>query len=265
MSGPTDDAGLFRLSAVGLVDALGFKGIEARIDPGAVVAAMRAVRKAMAETAVWMNKDNWQHAPTLGGRPKVTCSWFSDTICIVAQPPEETVFPSNSSDDRVRAALVDIMVMCVGYLLREAAITSPPFAFRGVISVGKMVVADENIYIGPAIAEAAGLYEQAEGAFVWLSPAAFALKFPVVMNHRGQIEYKVPLKGGQSISTTVVNPFIDMLARSYEGDKVRVGIERAMEGDRIDIVIKRQNTVDFMNHVAQTEPVSVRREHEFPP
>jgi hypothetical protein len=240
-----------RVSAVALIDVLGFKGIEKRHDPKLVAAAMNAARDAITSVGKFISEIGALHANILGGAPSIKIGWFSDTICMVAQQPEDPHSPGDAVDIRVR--LVDIMALSVGYLLSNAARSSGlPLTFRGAVTVGNALVEDGNVYFGPAIEEAASLYELADGAFVWLSPEASALpKLRLPASDRALVDYDVPLKSGQSLRTRVVNPFMDTAPNRPERQEIRQGIERAMEGHRLDIAIKRQNTLRFLDHVAE--------------
>jgi hypothetical protein len=258
-------------AVVALVDALGFSGIERRMDPQQAAVAMRVARASMAQMTDWLNGDGgYHHFHTIGGKPTLKRSWFSDTMCLVVQPPAELVrevvqlgrdgdIPAKPRFERHldpyrQAALVDVAVVCIGYFLRAAADSALPFAFRGVVTVGDAIIDDENIYMGSAICEAAKLYEKAQGAFVWLTPEACKLPLSgVSRNHHGLVRYNVPMKDGPSISTKVVSPFIDTLPNSPPGRQLRDGIINAMEGDRADIVIKRNNTIAFLDYVAATD------------
>jgi hypothetical protein len=244
-----------RASAVALIDALGFKGIERQHDPGRAAAALQTARDAMATATDFVGQRAALYHNVLGGRASIKKAWFSDTICVVAQQPEQPKVLGDFREIDVAAHLVDLVVVCAGFLLRSAALaTTVPLTFRGVISSGSALVEGSDIFFGPAIAEAADLYELAEGAFVWLTPGAAALRTPVANPvYRSTVNYLVPLKGGRSIETRVVNPFMDYLPSDEIGKTIRRGIETAMSGDRLDIAIKRQNTARYLDHVANTE------------
>jgi hypothetical protein len=223
-------------SVVALIDALGFKGLEKRMNPAMAIEAMKVARTSMATMTNWMNDTGgYEHFHVLGGKPTVRKSWFSDTICVIVQPPVDeprenveyrnglideatSTIALRGLDERGKAALVDIAVECVGNFLRSAATSALPFVFRGVVTVGDTIVDDENIYMGSAIGEASSLYEAADGAFVWLSPGADRLPMSDVgRDHDGLVQYSVPLKDGRSVDTRVVSPFIDTLAVSDLG------------------------------------------------
>jgi hypothetical protein len=262
-------------SVVALIDALGFKDIEKRMAPELAIEAMKIARASMARTTAWFKgAGSFEHHHQLGDKPIIKLSWFSDTICTVVSPPDDqprevidlrtgTIQENvmRGLDDYGKAALVDIAGVCIGSFLRAAAESALPFAFRGVITVGEAIVEDENIYIGAAFSEAAELYEAADGAFVWLSPSASNIHVNRVgRRHGGFVRYPVPLKGGRIIDALVVSPYIDTLPTSDAGQKIRDGIAQAMAGDRLDIVVKRQNTMAFLDHVAATDSGAVRRE-----
>jgi hypothetical protein len=244
-----------KVSAVALIDALGFRGIEARHDIARVAAALQTARQVMASATDFVSKKAALYTNVLGGPASVKKAWFSDTICVVGQQPDIPRVMGDFGEVDIRAHLVDLVALCVAFLLRSAATSPLPLTFRGVITVGDALVENNDIFFGPAITEAAALYEMAEGAFVWLSPEAAALPRPIANpTYRPLVEYQVPLKGGQSIGTRVVNPFMDRQPADEQGKMIRSGIEEAMVGDRLDVAIKRQNTIRFLDHVATTEP-----------
>jgi hypothetical protein len=191
------------------------------------------------------------HFFELGRAPRIHVGWFSDTIFVVAQKPEGYEAATTDADRRVRAHLVDVVVKLVGYAIRSAAGAPFPMVLRGVVTVGQAAVTDDNVYLGPAINEAAELYEKAQGAFVWLSPDANDVSD--VDLERALVPYPVPLKGGQVLETSVVNPYIAAIPRSNFGEPIRAGMEVAMAGDRIDIAVKRQNTMRFLDYVEESE------------
>ncbi len=243
----------YKFSAVALIDVLGFKGIERRHDPAAVTAALGTAREAIDNLTKWMTTEDVSQFNLLGGRPNVISSWFSDTICVVSQlpTPGPLQLELDENDPRVQAALVEVLVRCVATMIDKAVVTSnPPLVFRGVITVGDLIVDQANIYMGPAINEASELYEIATGAFVWLTPAAARLPYKDVeqVGHDGLVWYDVPTKAGV-IRTRVVNPFINTLAASSEGSKIERGFEEAMKGDRFDIAMKRQHTRRFLRKI----------------
>lgn len=241
-----------RLSAVVLLDALGFRGIERRMEPAAVATALSSARKMMSSVSEFARERSVMQLEILGGPAITKVAWFSDTMLLVVQGPE----PHRPRDDReLPSCLLDIAAFSTGYMIRAAAQADVPLAFRGVMTIGSALVEDDNIFFGEAIVEASSLYEAADGAFVWLSPEAAAPRaFNFRTGHRPLVPYDIPLKAGKTVRTQVVNPFIDINWDPSARTKIRAGIERAMSGDRLDIAVKRQNTLRFLEHVVATEP-----------
>jgi hypothetical protein len=236
----------FKFSAIALIDVLGFKSLAWQRDPVKVAAALDAARKAIDNLTKWMETDDASHLNILGGRPVVRVSWFSDTICVVSQLPDPSQMQRklDDTDNTVRAALVEVVIRAVGMTIRDAAEAATPLIFRGVIHVGELFV-DGNIYIGPAINEAQELYEQAQGAFVWLTPAAARLPYhDVGQDHQGLVWYDVPTKMG-TLRTRVVSPFF-YAAPEHVGPPICHGFEVVMDSDKVDVVVKRQNTRAFL-------------------
>jgi hypothetical protein len=69
------------------------------------------------------------------------------------------------------------------------------------------------------------------------------------------------MKKGPAVKTWVVNPFTHVDPRSAPGLLIRSGIEQAMSDDRPDVKIKRNTTIDFLDHVVETEPAPVHLLH----
>lgn len=171
--------------------------------------------------------------------------WFSDTIFIVANfmPPSE---PDPMAPEALSRALIDIVTMCVQAAIITAASASKPLVFRGAITLGQAIIEGDDILFGEAIAEAADIYELAQGASVWLSPKASRI-VESTSSEIGPLDrivtrYPVPMKSGCNIDTMVVRPGLPRQSG------IRCGFDRAMEGDRLDIVFKRQNTLKFLDH-----------------
>lgn len=229
------DKTLTKQSAVALLDVLGFKGIEAHASSATVAKALVAVRATMSDMADYMSRIPGDHE----GKPLVSVrwAWFSDTMFLVAQYPDDSV----STADCGRL-LVDCVASTVSATMQLAARSLDfPLVFRGVITFGDAVVEGKDIFFGKAIREAAELYERADGAFVWLTPKAAK-----VIGEAGAVKrYLVPLKTGQFIDTLVVNPIHSVTDEDLE--LVHGGFVEAMSKDDVDVVIKSQNTLRFLN------------------
>ena len=102
--------------------------------------------------------------------------------------------------------------------------------------------------IGPAVDEAAGLMQLPDGAFVWLAPSARRLK-AVTGGDWGRMAFSrmMPLRDGREIGTTLLSPYA--FTDKAERKKIRAGLVRAMKSDHVDVVIKRQNTLRFLDYL----------------
>jgi hypothetical protein len=104
---------------------------------------------------------------------------------------------------------VDVVGQGAAYVMRKAAQTDRPLVYRGVVNFGRMVMSGDGFLLGPCVDEVAEAYETAEGAFIWLMPAADRLEAHEYEPHVWRtmaFEYDVPLKGGRTIRTLVGDP-----------------------------------------------------------
>jgi hypothetical protein len=242
-----------KTSAVALMDALGFSDVWKNPDPGAAVNALARVRALV--TSLKSHVDGGGFHYFAAGPLELHVGWFSDTIAIVAQASHsQAVF---SDGQQLRTVLVNAVSMCVGYVLRDAAEMQPPLVFRGAVTVGDAFIYPEQVWIGPAISQAAKLYEEADGAFVLLSPEASVLPDGDVDFADVLVDYEVPLKGGSSRKARVVSPFTHVSANSAAGASIRAGIEQAMATEDAAVSVKRKNTLSFLDHIAEISPYQV--------
>jgi hypothetical protein len=232
------------------MDALGFKDIWRNHDVDAVSAALSTVRATVDNISSWYRTTGNNYHP-LGTLPILTCGWFSDTMFIIAQPGPGV---DSVHSDTTRAFLLFVVAMSLGAGIQTAAQGTPPLTFRGAITVGDAFARSDNILLGPAVNEAVALYEQALGAFVWLSPSANSVHAPQDQLSRVLVRYRVPLKTG-ILDTRAINPFVDTSARSGPQNPIRQGMERAMKDSRLDVAIKCQNTMDFLDSCARAPVV----------
>jgi hypothetical protein len=141
------------------------------------------------------------------------------------------------------------LTLHVAALLRSAAMTDPPLAYRGCISFGAFAV-DRQFILGPAVDQAAELHNLAEGAFVWLDetgrdilkrePVATEPGFP----HTEHLHsFTVPLKNGASFETFAVVPYgVGYRAKA----NVNARLLSSFEGAVVDVSKKKENTRDFL-------------------
>lgn len=73
---------------------------------------------------------------------------------------------------------------------------SPAWSYRGVVTYGQFSINDAgNFFVGPAVTEAASLYERAEAAVIWLAPSAKgALKGATASDFRPGRPYHEPTR-----------------------------------------------------------------------
>lgn len=178
---------------------------------------------------------------------EIHTSWFSDTVAIVAQP---VAAPRGADSGAVQHNLVATVASSVCWTVSFAARQKRPLFFRGVIALGNAALVNDGIYFGPAISEAASLYELADGAFAWLAPSAAAAGRHQDDGSRNRVLtwYDVPLKDGRSIRTPVVRPYWEP-TRIGKDDSLCSTVERTMSKNRLDVAIKRQNTLRFVRYV----------------
>jgi hypothetical protein len=143
-------------------------------------------------------------------------------------------------------------------VLAAALNVEPHLTYRGCVTFGAFEI-EGPFLLGPAIDEAATYYEQANGAFVWLTPnAKAALERSEHRRGQGLIPiacYPVPLKGGSTFATWVVSPFqggdtcdkrrdtSDRLLATFDKDPRRP----------LDVQIKLQHTQAFLDDVMQRQ------------
>jgi hypothetical protein len=123
------------------------------------------------------------------------------------------------------------------------------------------VLIDEDFVVGEAVDEAAAWMEEADGAFIWLTPSAVNLYntgFPErIAEGSVTFEYEIPLKGGRKIRTLAVNPVagypLGDSASQVESlpqllaKKMSLAFERPRGNMSVDVMIKKQNTEAFLN------------------
>jgi hypothetical protein len=234
--------------AVALLDILGAKALIGTITPAQFLSGMREIRE-----RVELNKsalEAFSEVPI-----KLGTAFFSDTllICVTGTAsPEE---------------IINVISTHVGAAIHAALHLPRPFTYRGCICFGQVAMEDAFV-IGPAINEAAELYELAEAGIVWLAPSAK----PHGVERRNLFEALVPLKGGRTLSTLVVNPLINTWHGSsppYRAD-TNVPIDEKLKrtdpmyqaildtfnSPNLDVAIKKQNTTELLRAALQACVVS---------
>lgn len=159
------------------------------------------------------------------GQP-VSYEWMDGTN-LRALMVSDTVVAAASSSSRSQNAECGALVWLGQFLsnvVSLAATAVEPFVFRGIVTTGEFYWGeDSNVFFGPAVDEAAAQYELVEAGIVALSPRAFE-RFKAALGSEGRpidtsssgalrvggIRWpvEVPMKGGYSMPTGVITPFI---------------------------------------------------------
>jgi hypothetical protein len=242
-----------RLGAVVLLDALGFKGIWNRMDSNDVLRQLKRIKREGLNLqgddhgGVLMRADAFDH--------RVKC--ISDTIIVVVtvRGSSSETFPERPLYGTMLAA-VWIASSMVDFALRGF----PPFLFRGCMTTGRVSI-DGDFLIGPAIDEAAELYERSDGPFLWMAPSAlrtndtYADTFMERIEPNLMIRYPVPMKSGATEQTLAHHHFL----RARDDDRPALIRARTISafGDtekRPDVARKRANALAFLDHIQQMPP-----------
>jgi len=213
---------------------------------------------------------------------------FSDTIIFTCSGEVNLqYFPKAARFPEVLDAFLDasllLTVVAAGSALAffggNGAI--PSLAYRGAISVGECLVdRDTNVFIGPAIDEAAMFEGVPNAALIMLTPSALERQeaaeglgldilrevFPLVPP---LVEYAVPTKEGRAHVSRVVNPFWALAG--YAGQQIeRLSIEQLADRfceelldsfipETPEVLAKRENTATFLDHARDQSSLSVNQ------
>jgi hypothetical protein len=236
-----------KFGAIVFLDALGFKGIWSRQDPISVLQQLKSLRhnglslRGRARDGVLLNDPRLLH--------HVIC--VSDTIMIAV-----TLTRSNIPRRYLYRAMLSASLIA-STMIDNAIHGSPSLLFRGCLAAGFMMI-DDDFVIGPAVDEAAELFELSEGAFFWMAPSAMKINdtycesFVDRIDPALMIRYPVPLKDGTAPATLVFNHF--GLTRPVAGWSTTCQkILQAFGDENVgsDIKRKRQNIATFLDHVTR--------------
>lgn len=160
---------------------------------------------------------------------------------------------------------------------------APSLVLRGCITYGEYEHKDEykgSFIVGPAVDTAAENMEVSQGAFVWLHPEAADLyRYAVRVqkrtirllyfnkrhpdrSEREHLEllegskkslaeplvvdpYDMPLRGGERLRCSVLNP-LAFHDTPRKRQSVFNAYEKALSGHRLDVLLKQQNTLEFL-------------------
>lgn len=242
----------FKVGAVAMIDALGFRGIWGKPDEPdlTVLETLSSVRKELESESQWLTaalRSGWQDKMK-GFEPHVEAHFLSDTIVVAASIRDhELAKNARAANSLLRMAASQ----AVARIMRTAALGPKPLAYRGAIAVGSFSI-DYPFIVGPAIDEAASLMELANGAFVWLAPSATTEDaiYESDKDDRQLLEmpWRVPLKGGALYQTRCVNPAVGCLVPE-EWPRVRSALLTSMSKPKLELALKYQNTWAFIDEL----------------
>ena len=213
--------------AVALIDALGFRGIWERHTPAEVLTELKT-------TKAWIEG---RVETQFSSQPWMQCqvTFLSDTIAISMSLAESTAHKQAMS----------VLYLCdvISWVLDRMLRASIRLAYRGAVSVGNYEMSP-HFLIGPAIDEAAGAHELAQGAFIWLTPTARDhvaewLKHQPHNTHL--VKFDVPLKGGDTFSTYTASP-LEQARNENDANVLSQNLLATFSGTNTSIAVKRQNT-----------------------
>jgi hypothetical protein len=209
------------------LDALGVKGIWETKDPAKVL-------------------ENWNKVYEIfydelyGRLTGVNLSAFSDTLIISMRGHEELIKQPWRFVEILCQAVIPAFVKSMDY----------DFFFRGVLSMGyfSQSVSSARMLIGPAVDEAANLYEAADWIGISLSPSTrWILENSVddtgTRSNLAIIDYNIPKKTGTKLTWAVNWTEFDR-SRRYWNILVGKAISYAQTKE-YHKYIKYQNTLDF--------------------
>lgn len=217
--------------AVALIDALGFRGIWGRHKADEVLTALRNMKS-------WMEKRVQEQ---FSSQPWMQChvAFLSDTIAISMTLEEKT--------KNREAMSVIYLADVISWVLDRTLRSDVPLAYRGAIVVGSYDVS-EHFLIGPAIDEAASVYDRAQGAIIWLTPTA---REHVAGWLKGQphnthlVKFAVPFKGGDVFNTYTVSP-LEQARDQDDANKLTRTLLNIFSSPSIEVAVKRENTQSHM-------------------
>jgi len=230
----TDNPIVLKPGAVALVDALGFRGIWCRCDPALIVRTIRET----SQTAIHEAAMQTVLRPRRG---KLHVASFSDTLLLGGTVAEESSLEN----------VVRMLASAVAGIQSRQVSGELGLNYRGCISVGRIAVG-HDYSIGEAVDDAARLYEQAQAAVIWLTPATRSTLDETKLG-LSVVEWAVPLKGGGSLKTLVVNPFAPIAYSDLNTldlqtiDALFASFQKPFTSSKaVDVAQKAQKTYEFL-------------------
>lgn len=242
-----------------MIDALGFKGIWKRAgikdNPQVVIDRLRALLSTAHEVISEEAEFRAPFGPSLV--KDVSVSFLSDTVVLAVAANMEYDPPSIflPKDSHLGYAVYEV-ANTLAHLLFVAAFGYPSLAYRGCIAVGDFLIEDSFV-LGPAVDSAAELMNEAQGAFVWLSPDAQAVwkswtSHEEVGGWSFLVNYDVPLKSGGKYNTFALAPMhagMHPKLRAEAMDRILATFDGGF-----DVQLKKQETRAFLQFAADSIP-----------
>lgn len=245
--------------AFALIDALGFKGIWDKHGEDQILAKLEDMQRTTREQVTFANGSPIQGVPSHFGDVHVT--FLSDTIAMGCELGQAAPASDGLLTERVLA--ISRLVLLLSGLLKSAALTNPPLAYRGCISAGRFTIRG-NFILGPAVDQVAEAERLAEGAFVWLNSAARDMleaeeiakepAFPAALCLHRTL---VPMKDCQLFETLAVLPY---KPDDSEDLKTRINgrLLSSFDDRKHEVVMKRDNTRRFLETGAKASMAALQ-------
>jgi hypothetical protein len=266
-----------------LMDCLGFRGIWKKIDPELLLKKLRGIGRRIQPHIM-----NGIPFHLLRRDFIITASLLSDSVAISLryedfdrQGEREKNYEKNYLVWLICASTIKVLDL---YLKEE-----PNLILRGNITYGKHAN-EGNFIVGPAVDDAVGNMEKAQGAFVWLDPTAEkmyrhciettkktikilsrthndeellhgskqALAIPLLVN-----SYNMPLKGGEHLRCSLLNPLAFHKTKQARQVVVESYLKALSGSNQIDVLLKRQNTMDFLTEAANARATYLTDTQDF--
>jgi hypothetical protein len=241
--------------AFAMFDALGIRGIWEKHDPDDVLRKFEAIRTTFTDFVE-------RARPTMGQAwnsiKRVQAGFVSDTVVVAFVTKNVQEKPSLYSSEIPKRALFAVMMAArfAGEVVRLGATGSPSWTYRGVITYGEFAIHPSGtFFVGPAVDEAAALYDRADAALIWLSPKAkaalqHATKGDFSWGSVTTREHDVPLKAGKhepatTFSTYVTSPFAGLMDPA-DAERLTADLLATFDGSRADVTTKHRNTEAFL-------------------
>ncbi len=260
--------------AFAMLDCLGWKGIWKKHEknPEAILDKISKVKDlTYARKKIMISGLSSLNIPV---EPQIV--FLSDTV-LISVP---CVGDQSTPRELLEGASIEMACFLAAHILMLFIDTVPHLTLRGVITFGAHSIKDTFI-LGPAVDEAAELYEMADGAFVWIHPEAddklnklYEARKTALKNAEQLIEvaptetqeiantatlpvktalaapiriknYQMPLKSGRQFRCSVINPLVTMPSPNERSTAVKNAIE-SFDKTKIDVHIKREHTAELL-------------------